>query len=472
MNKTYDVIVLGGGVIGASIFNNLVLSGYSAVLLEKGGDVSVGTSKANSGIVHAGFDAKPNTYKARFNVEGSKMYPDMCNRLGVKLDNCGAYVIGNDIDKVKELYTRGIENGVSGLEILDREQLLQRIPNITDNITCGLFAGTSSIVSPYMLTICLAEEGIINGGQVELNYNTTKVEYIDNMYYVTNGVKTYIAKYIVNSTGNSYNEVAELLGTEKYDISYKRGEYYILDNTEYGLVNATIFPLPSAHSKGILVTPTVDGNILVGPTSYESDSSTKTTDAGLKEIRDKSSAMLNGINLKKTIRVFSGIRAIVGDDFVIENSKLRPNIVNLAGICSPGLSSAPAISKYVIEELLKLEYDLSKNAKNKLEPYTLSNSLDSVELNKLIKSNSDYGRVVCKCEDVTVGDIRMALNRPLKINSTDAVKRRVRAGMGRCQSGFCLDKVIALIAEENNERLEDVCKDGTGTNIVVGNIKE
>ena len=472
MAKIYDVAIIGGGVVGASIFNNLVLSGYSAVLLEKGGDVASGTSKANSGIVHAGFDAKPGTLKAKFNVEGSLLYPEMCNRLGVPLNVCGAYVIGDDLEKVKELYNKGIANNVSGLEVLNREELLKRIPNITDKITCGLYAKSSAIVSPYLLTICLAEEGIINGGAVELNYNTVKVEYCDNVYKITNGEVEYVAKYVINSAGNNYNDVANLLGSENYDITFKRGEYYILDRSEYGLVNATIFPLPSAHSKGILVTPTIDGNTLVGPTSYESDSSTKTTDDGLKEIKEKSGAMINGINLRKTIRVFSGVRAIVGDDFVIENSKLKPNVINLAGICSPGLSSAPAIAKYVIENLLHFNYDLTKNSANKLEPYVLSNTLNNQDLNNLIKSNPDYGKVVCKCEDVTVGDIKMALNRPLKINSVDGIKRRVRVGMGRCQSGFCLDKVISIIAKERNVEMEDVYKSNKGTNIVIGNIKE
>lgn len=472
MYKIYDVAIIGGGVIGASIFNNLVLSGYSAVLLEKGGDVASGTSKANSGIVHAGFDAKPGTLKAKFNVQGSLMYKDMCSRLGVPLNVCGAYVIGDNLDKVNELYNKGIKNGVTDLEILNREQLLEKIPNITDKITCGLYAKNSAIVSPYLLTICLAEEGIINGGVVELNFNTSNVEYVDNVYKITNGNLTYYAKHIVNSAGNNYNDVAKLLGTEIYNITYKRGEYYILDKSEYGLVKSTIFPLPSEHSKGILVTPTIDGNTLAGPTSYESDSSTKTTDDGLKEIKEKSNAMIQGINLRKTIRVFSGVRAIVGDDFVIENSKQKPNIINLAGICSPGLSSAPAISKYVIEELLKLNYNLNKNNKNKLTPYVLSSTLNNEDLNKLIKSNSDYGKVVCKCEDVTVGDIKMALNRPLKINSVDGIKRRVRAGMGRCQSGFCLDKVISIIANERGIQMEDVYKSNLGTNIVIGNIKE
>lgn len=472
MDKIYDVIIFGGGVIGASIFNNLVLSNYKALLLEKGGDVAVGTSKANSAIVHAGFDAKPNTLKARFNVEGSKMFESVCNRLGLRLGKCGAYVIGNDINVVKELYNRGLTNGVEGLEILEKDELQKRLPNIADNITCGLYAKTSAIVCPYLLTICLTEEAIINGGNVRLNYDCNSVKYEDGIYVVSNGFETFKAKYLVNSTGNSYNDVAKLIGSEKYDMTFKRGEYFVLDKSEINTTCSTIFPLPSEHSKGILVTPTVDGNILVGPTSYDSDSSTKTTDSGLKEILNKSTSLLNNVNLRKAIRVFSGVRAVVGDDFVIELSKLKPNVVNLAGICSPGLSSAPAIAKYVISELLKFDYNLTKNNKNKLVPYTLSKTLPKEKLNELIKQNSDYGKVVCKCEDVTIGDIKMALNRPLKINSVDGVKRRVRAGMGRCQGGFCLDKVVSIIASENNEKLEDVVKENVGSNIVIGNIKE
>ncbi len=472
MENTFDAVVIGGGVIGACIFDDLVLSGYRVVLLERGGDVSVGTSKANSGIVHAGHDAKPGTKKAIFNVEGSEMYPAMCSRLGVRLGACGAYVVGGDFDKIQALYDRGITNNVKGLEILNREQLIKRLPNLQDSVICGLFASTSKIVSPYMLTICLAEEGILNGGQVELNFDVNSVKKENDYYVVSNGLKEYKAKYVINSTGNNYNNVAKIIGSETYNIEFKRGEYYLLDHSELNLVPSTIFPLPSAHSKGVLVTPTVDGNVIVGPTSYESSDSVKTTEAGLKEVKEKSSEVLNNINLKKTIRVFSGVRAIVGDDFVIEKSKLKENIINLAGICSPGLSAAPAISKYVINELMGLKYDLSKNAKQKVASYDLSKYLSNEKLNELIKQNPDYGQVVCKCEDVTVGDIKMALNRPLKVNSVDGIKRRVRAGMGRCQGGFCLDKVISIIANTREENIEDVLKENVHSNIIIGNIKE
>ncbi len=479
MQKIYDVAILGGGVIGCAVFNALSKSGYSAVLLEKGGDVSVGTSKANSGIVHAGFDAKQGTLKARFNVEGNKMFPALCKRLGLPLKKLGAYVVGNDLNAINELYKRGQINGVSGLSVLNRTQLKQALPNINDNINYALFAENSYVVSPYLLSICLAEEGIVNGGHVVLNYNAIKIAYNDASvakncnqpaWHITDGDVRVFAKNIVNSTGNAYNEVAKLMGTEQYDIAFKRGEYYVLDSTESGIVNSTIFPMPEAHSKGVLITPTVDGNILVGPTSYESTASTKTTKQGLNSVKDKSSVLINGINLGKAIRTFSGVRSVVGEDFVIEKSKLKPNVINLAGICSPGLSSAPAIAKHVVE-LLGLNYNPNVKT-NKIAPYTCLKRLSEAKRNELIAKNPLYGKIICKCENISEGEIVDAINRPLKATTTDGIKRRVRAGMGRCQSAFCLDRVIGILAKQNKVEFDSIVKENSGSNIVVANIKE
>ncbi len=477
--NVYDVAILGGGVVGCAIFNALARSGYKVVLLEKATDIATGTTKANSGLVHAGFDAKPNTLKARFNVEGNKLYPAMCKRLNVPLKKVGAYVVGDDIKVINALYQRGIQNGVEGMEVLNQQDLKTRIPNLNKDVKCGLFCKNAYVVSPYLLTICLAEEGIVNGGNVQLNYNANCIKYEDflahetfkdGVWRITDGNTTYFAKNIVNSAGNSYNEVAKLIGSEQYNIVFKRGEYFVLDHSEHALVNSTIFPLPSEHGKGILVTPTVDGNILVGPTSYESDVSTKTTKAGLNSITEKSATLVDGVNTKKAIRTFAGVRAVVGDDFVIEKSKLVPSVINLAGICSPGLSSAPAIAKYVVK-LMGLKYNPKVNT-NKITPYTNLKDVSEKQKNVLISQNSAYGKIICKCENISEGEIIDAINRPLRCTTTDGIKRRIRAGMGRCQGTFCLDRVISVLAKQNKVPFDSVQKEYAGSEIVVASIKE
>ncbi len=469
-NKIYDCVVIGAGVVGASVFNAVTKSGYSCLLIDKSCDVATGASKANSGLVHAGFDAKPNTLKAKLNVEGNKMYPSICKRLGLPLKKLGALVVGNNQGVVEELYNRGLQNGVRNLEVLNRQQLLALEPNLSDEVSCGLFAKDAYVVSPYLLTICLTEEAIINGGEVLLNTTITKVKEEKGLFVLSTTYGTYVARKVVNCAGAGFNTVAKVLKTEPIDLEFRRGEYYVLDSTESKVVNHTIFPLPSKTSKGILVTPTVDGNILVGPTSYPSTDGTQTTPDGLAEIKSKSQLLIKNVNLRKTIRTFSGVRAISGDDFVIRISQKNKNVVYAGGICSPGLSSAPAIAKMVVE-LLGFEYDPNKKTKQ-IVPYTLLKDLPVSKQNELISKNKKYGQIVCKCEGITAGDIIFALRRPLPVVSTDGIKRRVRAGMGRCQGGFCLDGVISLIAKENNMELEHVLKENIGSNHIVGNIRE
>lgn len=463
MEKIYDVLIFGAGVVGSCIASDLARSGYSVCLADKASDVSTGASKANSGLVHAGFDAKPGTLKAKLNVEGNKMFPSLCKRLGLPLKKLGAVVIGNNLETVKELFERGKENQVKDLEILNREQLLSILPNITENVTCGLHAKNAYVVCPYLLTICLAEEAIINGATVLLDFDAKKICKTNGIFEISDGKTTVFAKKIINSAGANINDISKLLQTETYPLTLKRGEYFVLEQSESNIAPVTIFPLPEKGSKGVLVTQTVDKNILVGPTSYESDESTKTTKFGLDQVAQKSSLLISNVNLKRSIRQFAGVRTICGDDFVIERSKKDENVLTLAGICSPGLSSAPAISKFAIQ-LFGL--DFNPTIKNKqIEPYFLFKDLKNTEKAKLIQKNPTYGELVCKCENITKGDILFALNRPLKINSVDGIKRRVRAGMGRCQGGFCSLPVAEIIAKFRKIPLEQVLKENKNSNI-------
>lgn len=463
MEKIYDVLIFGAGVVGTCLATDLARSGYSVCLVDKASDVSTGASKANSGLVHAGFDAKPGTLKAKLNVEGNKMYPYLCKRLGLKLRKLGAVVIGNNTQTVKELYNRGIANGVKNLFVLSREELLKILPNITENVTCGLLAKDAYVVCPYLLTICMAEEAIINGATVLLEFDAKKIRKNNGLFEISDGKTTVFAKKVINSAGAGVNDVAKLLKTETYPIVFKRGEYFVLEQSEAHIAPVTVFPLPEKGSKGILITQTLDGNILVGPTSYESDDSTKTTREGLNLVAEKSGLLLSNVNLRKSIRQFSGVRTICGDDFVIEQSKIDNDVLTLAGICSPGLSSAPAISKYAIEKMGLIYNPTIKN--KQIEPYFLFKDLKNAEKNQLLSKDHTYGELVCKCENITKGDILNALDRPLKIHSVDGIKRRVRAGMGRCQGGFCSIPVAEIIAKTRKIPLEEVLKENKNSNV-------
>lgn len=467
--KTYDCVVIGGGVVGASIFNKLVRLGKSVALLDKASDVATGASKANSGIVHAGYDPMPNTLKAKLNVEGSEIFPKLCKRLNVPIKNCGALVVGDDMEKIKNLYERGKQNGVKRLEILNREKIKQLVTDISDSITCALYAKTSCIVSPYLFTINLCEEGIINGGEVFLEEDIESVKKVKGFVIKTKR-NTFFAKNIINSAGAGYNDIAKILGSEEYEIQFRRGEYFVFSKTSSLNVPCTIFPLPTKKGKGVLITPTVDGNFLVGPTSERCENETVTTDLGLNDIKEKAKNILPNINFKNAIREFSGIRTICGEDFIIEKSKKVKNVINIAGICSPGLSSAPAIAN-MVASLLGYSLEERKNLK-RLKEIKLLKDYDEETQNEMIKQNKDYGEIVCKCEKITKGDVINTLNRPLKIRSVDGVKRRTNAGMGICQGGFCFTKVVNLIKDVRKIKYEEVLKENRGSEVALGNIRE
>lgn len=463
----FEVAIIGGGVIGANILNSLTRRGISCVLIEKNNDVGAEVTKANSGLIHAGFDCKPDTLKAKFNVGGNKLIERLAKELDIPYKQIGALVVGNDLRKLNELKDRGDQNGVKELSILNAEELHALEPNLSKDIKFGLWAKTAGIISPYLFTVALCEEAILNGAVVKRNFDVALVERKkDKSFVIYSRKNTKIeAKQIVNCCGASYNKVAELLNAEKYPVSFRRGEYYVLDNTCSNIVSHTIFPLPDENSKGVLVTPTIDGNILVGPTSTPSDTNPKTTEDGLNEISQKAQSLIVGLPLSKNIRVFAGVRTISGEDFVVEKSKLQTGIINIAGICSPGLSSSPAIAEYVVELLGYEKTPLLKKLIRRKNIVSLKNK-SIEEQNKLIKQNPDYGKIVCKCEMVSLAEIKSALTSPLPALSVDAVKRRVRAGMGRCQGGFCLSKVIEEIAKIHKKPLTSVQKENIGSEIL------
>ena len=468
-DKVFDTIIIGAGVVGVAIFNKLTRVGKHCLIIDKASDVATGASKANSGLIHAGYDPKPDSLKAKFNVRGNKLYPAICKRLSIKLVKCGALVLGDDEQKVKELFDRAQKNGVYA-EIWHRAQIKEKISNVAEHIKVALFARDAYIISPYLFTIALTDEGILNGGQVELEQDIFSIKKEGEIFVVTTQKGVYKAKSIVNSSGSGYNEIAKLLGAEEYPLVFRRGEYFVFDKVQDFQLPCTLFPMPTAKGKGVLVTPTIDGNYLVGPTSEDDENITKTTFKGLEEIKEKSKNILTNINFKNAIREFAGVRVICGDDFIVEKSKKVQGVINLAGICSPGLTSAPAIAEEVVK---LLGYSLKeKSHLKKIQPYKLLKDMSVAEQKKLCEEDKNYCQIVCKCEQITKGDIIFALNRPLKISSVDGIKRRTNAGMGRCQGGFCFTKVVKEIAKSRKIDYCKVKKENRGSEIGIGDIRE
>lgn len=467
--KIYDVGIIGAGVVGASIFNKLTRIGKKCFMLDKASDVATGASKANSGCIHAGYDPMPGSLMAKLNVRGHKLYPKICKRLNVDLKKVGALVVGKDKEMVKILYDRGIKNGVN-VEILNKTQIHKMVPSLKSDISTALYAKDAYIISPYRFNVALTDDGILNGGKVFLEEDIKSIKKEKGYFKIKTQKGTYCAKQIVNSTGAGYNDVAKIIGSEEYPIELKVGEYYVFDkNSDLG-VPCTLFPLPTKEGKGVLINPTVDGNYLVGPTSLPSDGLATVSMNGLNDIREKIKLMVDDLNYRNVIREFSGIRAISGKDFIIEKSKKVDGVINLAGICSPGLSAAPAIAEMVVE-LLGYKNKEKENLKE-YKPFVLFKDMPKKEQDRLSKKDKNYCSIACKCENITRGDIIASLNRPLKVHSVDAIKRRTNAGMGRCQGGFCFTKVVTEISKQRKIKLEDVLKENRGSNIVLGNIRE
>ncbi len=475
----YDVAIIGGGVVGAMTARELSRFNFKICILEKENDVAMGSTKANSAIVHAGFDAKEGSLKAQLNVRGAELMPEICRELNVDYKNNGALVIGyNEDDRkaLEKLRDRGIKNGVKGLEIVDQTKLRCLEPNIADSATCALFAPTSAIICPYDLTIAAIGNAMDNGTELKLNFNVTSIKKSNNVYIITaEDGENIKAKTIINTAGLYTDEIAKLIGDTSFTITPRQGEYMLMDKEQGGLVTHTIFTAPTEMGKGILVSPTVDGNLIVGPTAVNiNDKTNKSTTAdGVTSVRTKSQDMVKGIDYRSVITSFAGLRA-AGDtgDFII-NTPI-PGFINVAGIESPGLSASPAIAKYVAELLAKngLKFSTNKKYVSTRPSYKHFMELPDDQKNEIIKKDPSFGKICCRCENVTEGEILYALRANPKPTDLDGIKRRTRAQMGRCQGGFCSPHIMKLIADELNIPLESITKNGKNSYIVSHKIKE
>lgn len=475
----YDVAVIGGGVIGGMVLRQLTRYNLKVCLIEKENDVCMGQSKANSGIVHAGFDAKEGTLKAKFNVLGTKMLPQVAKELGVKYKNDGSLVVAftpEDEGTLKSLYERGVKNGVSGLEIIEKEQLKQLEPNISDEAIAALYAKTGGIICPYELTIAAIGNAMDNGAKLYLNFNTVKIEGDFGGYTLTaEDERRVSAAAIVNCAAAGSDKIASLIGDASFKIGFRKGEYILFDRQCKGYINHTLFFTPTKKGKGILMTPTVDGNILLGPTAEVQDCpETSTSAEGLAAIKEKAAKMCKNVPFYNAITSFAGVRAFCDrHDFIIEESQVKKGFINCVGIESPGLTSAPAIAEYAVNELIGGLFDLKENESFNpyREPDYFFNNLSVSEKNEIIKKDPSYGHIICRCEGITEGEIKRALTENPRATDIDGVKRRTRAGMGRCQGGFCQPYVAEMLADKLNIPLEKVTKCGAGSEILTGKTK-
>lgn len=478
MKKVYDIAIIGAGIIGAMTARELTKYNFKVCVLEKENDVANGATKANSAIVHAGFDAMPGTLKAKLNVEGSKLMENVCKELGVKYIKNGALVIGfddSDKDTITALYERGKKNGVDGIEVIGRERLREIEPNISENAKCALYAPTSAIICPYKLCIAAMGNAMDNGADLKLNFEVTDIKDNGEYFEIFSHSEKVCAKYVINAAGVFSDVIAGLAGDTSFKVHARKGEYILLDKDAGSLTSHTIFKTPGEKGKGILVSPTVDGNFIMGPTAQDiSNKDDKSTSAdGLDSIKSQAVKFLGNPPFEKTITSFSGLRAVGNTgDFIIKFYKDR--FINAAGIESPGLSASPAIAIY-IKDMLKSkgiteEKNLSFNPIRKPDSYFKNASLE--EKNKIIKENPEFGKVICRCESVTMGEITDAIRKNPGARDIDGVKRRTRSGMGRCQGGFCMPYVAEILSKELGIPIEDVTKCGGNSKIGFGKTKE
>lgn len=480
----YDVIVIGAGVSGCAIARELSRFDLNIAVLEKAVDVCEGTSKANSGIVHAGYDAMPGTLKARLNLQGSHKMEALSKELDFSYKRNGSMVLcfeEKDKEKLEELKARGEQNGVEGLRILSREELCEMEPAAGENAVAALYAPTGAIVCPFGLTIALAENAADNGVAFKFNSLVKEIKRQKEGYLVKTEDQTYETKVVINAAGVYADEIHNMISSQKLEITPRKGEYLLYDKNLGSLVSHTLFQLPTSLGKGILVTPTVHGNLLTGPTAVdiESREETDTTGEGIEQVLQKAALSVRDIPARSVITSFAGLRAHVTnlpeeqevwvgvkssdlkDDFVIGEVCDAPGFIDVAGIESPGLSCAPAVGEYVAKIVQKILSPSLKDHFVSVRKGIPSMSLSSdEERHKLIKENPAYGNVICRCEMVTEGEILNAIHRTLGAVTTDGIKRRTRAGMGRCQSGFCNPKVVEILARELGKDESAIRKSG------------
>ncbi|MGO3733054.1 MAG: NAD(P)/FAD-dependent oxidoreductase [Vagococcus sp.] len=478
----YDVTIIGAGISGSSLAYELSKYDLKVCVLEAENDVAVKTTKANSAILHAGYDPKPGSLNARLNVEGAERAKEICAKLDVPRREIGSLVVAfseEDLGTVTKLYERGVKNGVPGIQVLTKEETLAKEPHLNKDIFGALYAPSAAVVNPWEYTIAMAEVAIKNGVVFHFNQRVTDITKVDDHFEIQTTRSKIDTNYVINAAGVEAGDIHELVAEPTFTMMPCRGEYYLLDLEETDTVNHIVFQCPTKVGKGILVAPTTHGNIIVGPNAetIEKDlvntgQDTSNTRLGLEVVAKGARKSVPTINLANSIRNFSGIRANTDrDDFIIE--QVIPHFYDVAGIKSPGLTAAPANSLYVIEMMEQHGLTLNKKEQYVDERRRIHFNEASIEEKQaLIQENPDYGQIICRCENITEADIRQSLRQTLPASSVDGVKRRTIAGMGRCQGGFCGPRVVEIIADELKISPLDVDLDRFNSHILVSQSKE
>ncbi len=479
-NSMYDVVIIGAGVSGAAIARELSRYHVNACVLEKEEDVCCGTSKANSAIIHAGYDAAEGSLMAKLNVEGNKMMPQLAKELDIPFKPCGSLVVCLDEEQLPDLqtlYERGIANGVEHMEIItDKERIKKMEPNLSDETVGVLYAPTAGIICPFELNIAMAENAYTNGMDFKFDTEVQNIRKSDIGWMIETNQGTYETRYVINAAGVYADKFHNMVSKSKIHITPRRGDYCLLDKSTGTHVSHTIFALPGKSGKGVLVSPTVHGNLIVGPTAIdiEDKEGTATTREGLDELIAKADRNVKNLPMRQVITSFAGLRAHEDHrEFIIKELEDAPGFVDCAGIESPGLTSCPAIGKMVVgilkEKLeLKEKQDFQGTRKGIVNPEKLTKK----EYAELIKEEPAYGNIICRCEMVSEGQILDAIHRPLGARSLDGVKRRTRAGMGRCQSGFCSPRTMEILHRELGIPMTEITKSGGNSKLVVGTNKD
>ena len=477
--KSYDVLIIGCGVTGAAAAYELSRFELSVGVVERSNDVGCGATKANSAILHAGYDPEPGTLCARLNVEGVRLAKEICEKLSVLRRELPSFVLAfneTEMELVRELKRRGDANGVEGTEVLSREQVLAIEPSVNPEILGALYAPHSAIVDPWEYTCAMAETAVVNGAEVNLSCEVTSIEKTDDIFTVHTTGGDFSAKYIVNAAGCYAAKIAAMVGDNSITPVNLCGQYYVLDKCEGRKVNSVVFRCPDKNGKGVLVSPTVHGNLIVGPDAYtvEDGDTVGTVANTLPKLKPSGLRSVPGIDYRQVIHEYAGVRPATTDsDFVINVSPACENFINLAGIKSPGLSAAPAVALEGVKLLRECGLETKEKANFKDERKVVRfNRLSDGEKAEIIKENPLYGQIICRCETVTEGDIVAAIHRPIVPRSIDAIKRRTGAGLGRCQGGFCSPRVHEILARELGVSPLDIPLGKDGSYILTGKTKE
>ena len=474
-----DILVIGAGITGTSVARELSRYNASVCVVDRACDIAEGATKANSGIVHAGYDARPGTLKARYNVRGASMYAGLCEALHVPYLRCGALVIAlapDDTETLRMLEERGRVNGVQGLRIAGRNELLRMEPNLNPDVVSALEVPSSAIVSPYELAYALADDAAVNGTKFYFDEEVISVVYENRFWKVQTSSGCFECRAVVNCAGAWGAVIHNMISDEKLNIIHRRGQYYLLDRSSSQPFSRTIFQCPTRMGKGVLVSPTVHGNLIVGPNAEDIPDplDTATTASGLADVLSKAFRTWPGLSVRTNITNFSGVRAHPEtDDFIVGPVSGSAGAFEAIGIESPGLSSAPAIAE---DLALQVAAYLSLDRKNRLVPFPPKekpfHDMSDEERKEAVQRDPLYGRIICRCEVVTEAEIRAAIHRPVGARTIDGIKRRTRSGMGRCQGGFCSPRVASILAEELGCSLSEVTKDGRSGYLLSGTIDD